>query len=111
MPIHVNKTTLHHACQMCGYLRLDVSHAEVEYIPDEGNERGGYSLVLECLSCGARECLNTELYPQEEQCGHLGHQQQAAHIRQLQQHLGLPRVEERQAGNPAPNAPPAPGGQ
>lgn len=100
MPIHVNEKTLHHACPACAYIRLDLPHAEAEHVPVlfEGKPSGEYSLVLECPSCGTRECLNTELALEEEQAGHLGHQQQAQHIRALQQHLGLPRIEERQGG-------------
>lgn len=111
MPIHVNdEKTLHHACSGliidatgriiagCGYIRLDVPHSEVEVIPPEPERpEQGFRLVLECPSCGARECFNANLPPEEEQAGHLGHQQQAQHICQLQQHLGLPRIEERQS--------------
>ncbi len=102
MPLFTKEASLHHVCQMCAYFRTDLAHEVVERIETPS----GYSLVIECPSCGARECFNTELEPEEEQTGHLGHRQQAQHVRLLQQHLGHPRIEETRP-NVDPGAPTA----
>jgi hypothetical protein len=97
MPLFTKESSLHHVCQRCAYFRTDLAHDVVEYTetPADPGFPPTHTMVIECPSCGTRECFNCDLEPGEEGFGHLGHQQQAQHIRLLQKHLGHALWEER----------------
>lgn len=86
--VAVGQRTIDQLCSNCGVTNLAVPFASLTLInPGAGPGQSGISVT--CLNCGAVECFNTNLGPEDESTEWRG--TQARRIRALMVLVGLSR--------------------
>lgn len=91
--VAVGQRTIDQQCANCGQQNLSVPFGSLT-LTNAGAGPGASAITYSCPNCGAVECFNTNLGPEDE--GNEVRGQQARRIRALQVLLGLSRRNQAQ---------------